>query len=75
MSEQLVRATQITGGQSYALRDTTTVGDIITEIEKQEATALKGQAQVVWVDTPNLWMAALLVVVLGFLVLVWRVRL
>ena len=75
VSEQLVRATQITGGQSYALRDTTTVGDIITEIEKQEATALKGQAQVVWVDTPNLWMAALLVVVLGFLVLVWRVRL
>ncbi len=75
VSEQLVRAAQLTGGQSYALRDTTTVTDIITEIEKQEATALKGQAQVVWVDTPNLWIAVLLVLVLAFLVLLWRVRL
>ena len=33
------------------------------------------QAQVVWVDTPNLWIAVLLVVVLAFLVLLWRVRL
>lgn len=75
VSEQLVRAAQITGGESYALRETTTVDDIITEIQKQEASALKGQAQVVRVDTPNLWIAVLLVAVLGFLVLLWRVRL
>lgn len=75
VSAELTRAAQLTGGQSYALRDTTTVGDIITEIEKQEARALKGQAQVIWVDTPNLWMVAILVAVLGFLLLLWRVRL
>lgn len=75
VSDELIRAAQLTGGQSYALRETTTVGDIITEIEKQEATALKGQAQVVWVDAPNLWIAVMLVAVLGFLVLLWRVRL
>ena len=75
VSAQLTRAAQLTGGQSYALRDTTTVGDIIAEIEKQEATALTGQTQVIWVDTPNLWIAVMLIAVLGFLVLVWRVRL
>ncbi|SJN38238.1 hypothetical protein FM104_10010 [Microbacterium esteraromaticum] len=75
VSAELENAAQLTGGQSYALRGTTTVADIITEIQKQEATALKGQAQVIWVDNPNLWVAAMLVAVLGFLVLLWRVRL
>ncbi|WP_259607049.1 vWA domain-containing protein [Microbacterium neungamense] len=75
VSAQLTDAARLTGGESYALRDTTTVGDIITEIQKQEATALKGQAQVVWVDTPNLWIALTLVALLAFLVLVWRLHL
>lgn len=75
VSADLATAAQITGGQSYALRDTTTVGDIVTEIQKQEAAALKGQAQVIWVDSPNLWIALTLVAVLAFLVLLWRVRL
>lgn len=71
----LSKAAQTTGGQSYALRATTTVGDIISEIQKQQATALRGQTQVVWVDSPALWVAVLLVGALGFLVLLWRVRL
>lgn len=75
VSAQLENAAALTGGKSYALRDTTTVGDIITEIQKQEATALKGQAQVVRVDSPNLAIALMLVSILGFLVLLWRVRL
>jgi len=69
VSAQLAGAARLTGGQSYALRDTTTVGDIISEIQKQEATALKGQAQVILVDSPNLWIALMLVAVLGFVLL------
>ena len=75
VSAQLADAARITGGQSYALRNTTTVADIITEIQKQEATALKGQAQVIRVDTPDLAIALMLVAILGFLVLVRVVRL
>lgn len=75
VSDELSDAALMTGGQSYALRDTTSVADIITEIQKQEATALKGQAQVVLVDTPDLAIALMLVAILGFLFLLWRVRL
>ncbi len=69
VSAQLSDAAALTGGQSYALRDTTTVADIIAEIQQQEAKALKGQAQVIRVDSPNLWIALTLVAVLAFLVL------
>jgi len=75
VSAQLAEAAELTGGRSYALRDTTTVSDIIAEIQKQEATALKGQAQVVLVDSPNAVIALTLLSLLGFLVLLWRVRL
>ncbi|MFC7788014.1 vWA domain-containing protein [Microbacterium sp. MAHUQ-60] len=75
VSAELADAALLTGGQSYALRDTTSVADIIAEIQKQEATALKGQAQVVRVDSPNLVIALMLMAILGFLLLVWRVRL
>lgn len=74
VSAQLSDAAALTGGQSYALRDTTTVGDIIAEIQKQEATTLKGQAQVILVDSPNLWISLMLVAVLGFVVLLSVVR-
>lgn len=75
VSDELVAAAQATGGEAYGLRDTTTVADIITDVQEQDATELRGQAQVVWTDTPNLWIAVLLVAGLGFLVLLWRVRL
>lgn len=75
VSAQLSDAAALTGGQSYALRDTTTVADIVSEIQQQEAKALKGQAQVIRVDSPNLWIALTLVGVLAFLVLLWRVKL
>ncbi|WP_300268203.1 VWA domain-containing protein [Microbacterium sp.] len=75
VSDDLVAAAQSTGGEAYGLRDTTTVGDIITQVQEEDATALRGQAQVVWTDTPNLWIAVLLALGLGFLVLLWRVRL
>jgi hypothetical protein len=75
VSAQLARAAESTGGQAYGLRDTTTVGDIITQVQKQEATALKGQARVVWTDTPNLWIVVLMILTLAFVVVVWRVRL
>lgn len=75
ISDELVAAAESTGGEAYGLRETTTVADIITDVQEQEATELRGQAQVVWTDTPNLWIAVLLVAGLGFVVLLWRVRL
>jgi len=75
ISDELVAAAEATGGQAYGLRDTTTVADIINDVQKQDATELRGQAQVVWTDTPNLWIAVLMVLGLGFIVLMWRVRL
>ncbi|MFT4259692.1 vWA domain-containing protein [Microbacterium sp.] len=75
ISAELTDAAVSTGGQSYALRDTTTVGDIVTEVQKQDATELKGQAQVVWTDSPNLWIVVMMAAVLGFVVLSWRVKL
>lgn len=75
ISEELIAAAQATGGEAYGLRDTTTVADIIARVQEQDAAELRGQAQVVWTDTPNLWIAALLVLGLGFIVLMWRVRL
>jgi len=75
VSAELSNAVALTGGQSYALRDTTSVGDIVTQIQQQEAKSLKGQAQVIRVDNPNLWIALTLVAILGFAVLLWRVRL
>jgi len=75
ISDELVSAAQSTGGEAYGLRETTTVADIIADVQEQDATELRGQAQVVWTDTPNLWIAVLFVLGLGFVLLMWRVRL
>lgn len=75
VSAELAAAAEATGGAAFGLRDTTTVADIVTQVQEQEATALRGEAQIVWTDTPNLWIAVLMVVVLSFIVVVWRVRL
>lgn len=74
-SEELRSASERTGGKGYALREATTVNDIVTEVQQQEASLLRGEARVVWSDAPEMWIAALLVVAAGFTALVWRVRL
>lgn len=68
-SAELEDAAVATGGQAYGLRETTTVADIVAEVQQQEAAALRGQAQVIWSDSPDLWIALLLVAALAFLVL------
>ncbi len=75
VSAELSDAAETTGGAAYGLRDTTTVADIVAQVQEQEATELKGQAQVVWTDDPNLWIVVLLVSMLSFIVVLWRVRL
>ncbi|MFB4349721.1 VWA domain-containing protein [Microbacterium sp. CR_7] len=75
VSAELTRAAEASGGQAYGLRDTTTVSDIVAQVQEQEANELKGQAQVVWTDTPNLWIVVLLVSLLSFVVVLWRVKL
>lgn len=75
VSAELAKAAEATGGAAYGLRDTTTVSDIVTQVQEQEATELKGQAQVVWTDTPNLWIVVMMAGLLAFIVVLWRVRL
>lgn len=75
VSAELAEAAEISGGAAFGLRDTTTVEDIVAQVQEQEATELAGQAQVVWTDTPNLWIVVLLVSMLSFIVVLWRVRL
>lgn len=75
VTAELTAAAETTGGQAYALRGDTTVGDIIREVQKQEATALQGEARVVWRDVPDVWIAVLLALVLAGVLLLWRVRL
>jgi hypothetical protein len=75
VSAELSAAAESTGGAAFGLRDTTTVSDIVEQVQEQEATELRGEAQVVWTDTPNLWIAVLSVCLLGLVVVLWRVRL
>ncbi|MDQ0727413.1 VWA domain-containing protein [Microbacterium sp. W4I20] len=75
VSAELSAAAETTGGAAYGLRDTTTVADIVTQVQEQEATELRGEAQVVWTDTPNLWIVVLSIALLSFVLVLWRVRL
>lgn len=75
VSAELSAAAESTGGAAFGLRDTTTVSDIVEQVQEQEATELRGESQVVWTDAPNLWIAVLAVCLLGFVVVLWRVRL
>lgn len=75
VSAELAAAAEATGGAAFGLRDTTTVADIVAQVQEQDATELRGEAQIVWTDTPNLWIVALLAGVLAFIVVLWRVRL
>lgn len=75
VSAELAAAAEATGGAAFGLRDTTTVSDIVAQVQEQEATELRGEAQVVWTDTPDLWIVLLSIGILGFVVVLWRVRL
>ncbi|WP_311245761.1 VWA domain-containing protein [Microbacterium sp. WCS2018Hpa-23] len=75
VSAELTKAAEATGGAAYGLRDTTTVSDIVDQVQEQEATELKGQAQVVWTDTPDLWIVILMISMLSFIVVLWKVKL
>lgn len=75
VSAELAAAAETTGGQAYGLRETTTVGDIVDQVREQDATELRGEAQVVWTDSPDLWIVVMSVALLSFVVLLWRVRL
>ncbi|MFB7249382.1 VWA domain-containing protein [Microbacterium sp. NPDC056234] len=74
-SEELIAAAEATGGAAFGLRETTTVADIVAQVQEEEATELRGQAQVVRSDDPNLWIVLLVLPVLGLIVVLWRVRL
>ncbi|GGO63691.1 hypothetical protein GCM10010910_16840 [Microbacterium nanhaiense] len=74
VSDDLVRAAEATGGQAYALRGETTVGDIVAEVEKQDAAAIEQHDRVVWTDAPAPWIAGLCAAVAALLIVLWTVR-
>lgn len=73
-SAALADAARSTGGEAFGLRETTTVGDIVAEVQRQDATLLRGEAEVVIADDPGVWPAVLFVIVAGLVVVAWRVR-
>ncbi|WP_230206528.1 VWA domain-containing protein [Microbacterium gorillae] len=75
LTNELAQAAESTGGRMYELRDSTSVSDIITEVQKEQATQLKGQVRVVWSDAPDLILLLLAAGVVAFVALMWRVRL
>ena len=75
VSAELTAAAEATGGAAFGLRDTTTVADIVEQVQEQDATELRGEAQIVWTDTPDLWIVVLMAGLLAFIVVLWRVRL
>lgn len=75
VAQELVAAAEATGGEAYGLRGTTTVADIVDRVEEQEATALRGEIEVVWTDEPTVWIVVVLMLSLLLVVIGWRVRL
>lgn len=74
LSDDLVQAAESTGGKAYALRGETTVGDIVAEVEKQDAAVTQQNERVVWTDAPAPWIAGLCAAVAALLIVLWRVR-
>jgi hypothetical protein len=74
-AKELAEAAEVTGGRSYALRESTTVPDIIAKVQKQEATLLKGSQQLIETDAPNLWIGMFAVLSFTWLLVAWRIRL
>lgn len=74
-TKELRTAAESTDGKMYDLRGKTTVSDIITEVQREQAQAMQGDIKVVWHDDPALWMLIFLLGAAGFVVLVWRVKL
>lgn len=67
-------ASERTGGGYFGLRDATTVDTVVAEVQKQDATVLRGQARIVRVDAPGAWPVVLAAAGLAFVVVAWRVR-
>jgi Ca-activated chloride channel homolog len=63
-----------TGGGYFGLHDETTVDTVVSEVQKQDATVLRGQARIVRVDAPGPWPVVLAACGLAFVVVAWRVR-
>jgi Ca-activated chloride channel family protein len=74
VSAELVHAAELTGGRSFALRGTTTVSDIIVEVQREAASALIGEPQIIWSDQPNTWIVILLIAAGAVVLVQWRVR-
>lgn len=73
-SAALRSAALSTGGAYFGLHDATTVGDIVAEVQKRDATVLRGEPRILRVDEPGPWLVVLVVAALALVVVVGRVR-
>ncbi|MGI6878279.1 VWA domain-containing protein [Microbacterium sp. gxy059] len=70
----LAAAARHTGGAGYSLRGTTTVADVIDEVQKEEARAIAGMPETVRTDAPAPWIVVLLAAALASILVAWRIR-
>lgn len=75
VAAELRTAAESTDGGYYALDDSTTVPQIVDEIDAREAGLFTGARRLVVTDHPQALVIAALLVAMGGLVMLWRVRL
>lgn len=73
-SVALRSAAVATGGGYYSLREATTVDEIVAEVQRQDATILRGEPRIVRIDDPGAWIVVVVVAVLASVLVAWRVR-
>jgi hypothetical protein len=73
-SVALRSAAVATGGGYYGLREATTVDEIVAEVQRQDATILRGEPRIVRIDDPGAWIVVVVVAVLASVLVAWRVR-
>lgn len=73
-SAELTEVARASGGVSYGLRESTTVAEIVADIQRQEASVFRGEPEIVVVDSPGVLPVVIAALIAGFVVLAWRVR-
>jgi hypothetical protein len=67
-------AVLLTGGTYYKYDNPSAISGIITEVNRQDATRFKGAPQLIKTDQPLVLGIIFLVSMVGFMIIVWRLR-
>lgn len=75
LTDEMRAAAETSGGEMFELRGTTTVSDIVSKVQEEDATQLQGDIRIIWTDSPQIWLVLLAAFAVGFVLVLWRVRL